>query len=224
MLGYVTFEKCRWVRSGEETICGGKFFCVYLPSKPQLRQIRKAARMMKKRGVKRAVFPAGYDAANWRRWGIEAVNGLAFRRRLLLQLLWWGTGEGKWVRAGICAQNADFWAQKAARYLAGKSRYLLLDCGEGTEVLSAALQREWGIAAVREPAASQFSACQILLLFAPREDIVCRGTVLPFYEGAKLPWKYRFRGIETCLAADSEQLGAALFEMGILREKDVEII
>ena len=224
MLGYVAFGNCRWVHSGEETVCGGKFFCVVLPQNPRERQIRKAARMMKKRGVKRAVFPAQYDAANWRRWGIEAVDGLAFRRRLLLRILWWGAGEGKWGRAGICAPNADFLVQKAARYLAGESRYLFLDCGEGTEKLAAALQREWGIAAVQEPTASQFSACQILLLFAPREDITCQGMVLPFYEGAKLPWKYRFRGIETYPEADSEQLGAALFEMGILREKDVEII
>ena len=224
MLGYVAFGNSLRVRGREEVRCGGRFFCVYLPAAPRLRHYRRAVRLMKKRGVKRAVFPAGCNTAHWKKWGIEAVEGLAFRRRLLLRILWWGQREGKWVRAGICAQSADFYVRKVARYLAGKSRYLFLDCGEGREELASDLQREWGIAAVQEPTPTQLSACDFLLLFTPREELSCQGVVLPFYEGAGLPWQYRFRGIETCLAADREQLGAALFEMGILREKDVEII
>ncbi len=223
MLGYVAFGNGFRVRSGEEEICGGRFLCVYLPAKSRELQIRKAARILRKRGVRRAVFPAGYDAASWKRWGIEAVESLAFRRRLLLRILWWGLREEKWVRAGICTQNVDFWVQKAARFLAGESRYLFLDCGEGAEELALMLQREWGIAAVQESTAAQLSACDFLLLFTERKEIGCRGVTLPFYAGAALPWKYRFWGIEKCPEADHEQLGQALCEMGILKEKDVEI-
>jgi len=224
MLGYVIFQRRCSVQGREEERCGGRFFCVYLPEKPRKRQIQKAARLLKKRKVKRAVFPVGYDASPWKKWGVEPMNGLLFRRRLLTRILFWALDRKVCSCAGMYALRVDFSVRQVARHLAGECRYLFLDCGEETEDLSCMLQREWGIAAVREPSAERLSNCDLLLLFAPRQEVDCRGVVLPFYKGAEIPWQYRFRGMEACPMADIEQLGAALFEMGILREKDVEII
>lgn len=226
MLGCLIFSSSfRRVRCEERIICGGRFCCALLPENPKDRQIRKAARLLKKRGISRAVFPPDQcERQRWKRYGIEPMEGPAFRRRLLPRILSWALEGTDCERAGICAQRVDFEVQRAAELLVRRCRYLCFDCGRETVRLAAELRREWGVAAITEPTAKQLADCDVLVLFVPREDLSCRGRVLPFYEGAGIPWRYRFCGREEPgFAADPEQLGAALWAMGILRAKDVEI-
>ena len=175
--------------------------------------------MMKKRGIRQAVFSPEVDSARWLRY-----DTAAFCRRLLPQILSWALSKRECTRAGIFAQEGDFWTQRAARLLAGASRYLFLACGEEEEMLSFALRREFGIAAVTGATARQLSECDVLLLLSPWKAERCPGITLPFYSGGERPWQYCFPEMEQFPAEVREQLAAALFEMGVLREKDVQII
>jgi len=224
VIGFLFFSSdCRRVRCEERVICGGRFCCAFLPAKPRKGQIRKAARLLKKRQVLRAVFPEDCShMALWQKQGIEAMDSIAFRVALLPRILSWALGGKTCVRAGIFAQRGDFRAQKAAELLVRRSRYLYLDCGQETEELAAMLRRDYGVAAIMRSIKEQLRCCDVLILFAPCEGAERCGKILSFFKESPAIWRYRFRD-ERNGRGENEQMMAALWEMGRLRAEDIQI-
>lgn len=142
-----------------------------------------AARQMRERGVRSAVFPVDFPyTALFLGQGICPVDTLPLRRALAAPLTRrklesMGLGPTQAVVA-VSAQRLIREAEDAVRSLALSFRYVLLSAGAGGEVLARELRREYGISLLLDPARDQLDRADALLLYAPRPDLAGDNAVL----------------------------------------------
>ena len=211
--------------AGERRLLGVPFLTLSMGQPPRphgplaRRRALLAARQMRERGVRSAVFPVDFPyTALFLGQGICPVDTLPLRRALAAPLTRrklesMGLGPTQAVVA-VSAQRLIREAEDAVRSLALSFRYVLLSAGSGGEVLARELRREYGISLLLDPARDQLDRADALLLYAPRPDLAGDNAVLwGLYPGGELgraacpwscppPWRNRWSPLRPG-AADS---------------------
>ena len=233
MLGYIIYgDGPKRPELGERRLLGVPFLTLSMGQPPRphgplaRRRALLAARQMRERGVRSAVFPVDFPyTALFLGQGICPVDTLPLRRALAAPLTRrklesMGLGPTQAVVA-VSAQRLIREAEDAVRSLALSFRYVLLSAGSGGEVLARELRREYGISLLLRPSVDQLERADALLLFASRRDLTGENPILytlyPGGEGGRgrlplaLPPALGDQAEPNC---DREQLAAALYAPG----------
>ena len=235
MLGYIIYgDGPKRPELGERRLLGVPFLTLSMGQPPRphgplaRRRALLAARQMRERGVRSAVFPVDFPyTALFLGQGICPVDTLPLRRapaapptRPKLEAM----GPGPTQAGGaVAAPRLIPEAEDAVRSLALSFRYVLLSAGSGGEVLARELRREYGISLLLDPARDQLDRADALLLYAPRPDLAGDNAVLwGLYPGGELGRGRLPLVLPAALAEQvepncgREQLTAALYALGVL--------
>ena len=219
MLGYIIYgDGPKRPELGERRLLGVPFLTLSMGQPPRphgplaRRRALLAARQMRERGVRSAVFPVDFPyTALFLGQGICPVDTLPLRRALAAPLTRrklesMGLGPTQAVVA-VSAQRLIREAEDAVRSLALSFRYVLLSARDGGEVL----------------ARDQLDRADALLLYAPRPDLAGDNAVLwGLYPGGELGRGRLPLVLPAALAEQvepncgREQLTAALYALGVL--------
>lgn len=210
-------------KDGVRTIGRARFYAVYAAEGTTLRArlaADRAARRLKKRGVRQAVFPRGYAwSGRFIRRGVLPADEGALRMEKAAELAMSALArqgcapEGARV-ALVCSARCEALARAAER-LAPRVRYLTLCTPEG-EKLGRALRWDYGVSArlAREEDTADAALAVSFDAEEPRCRCAClwlRGEAVRF--SAPLP-----QGSERW---EQGQLIAALFSAGALRAEEI---
>lgn len=232
MLGYIAYgDGPKRPVLEEKKLGGGRFLALTVretarPGGPlALARARKAARQLRERGVRWAVFPVDFPyTALFIRQGVSPVETISLRRALAAPLTRRGLEAlGLSPTEAVVGISGDRMTRElwdTAKALALSFRYVLLSAPEG-EKLARELRREYGISLLLRPSPDQLERADALLLFAPRKELAGRNPILytlyPGGEGGRgrlplvLPAALAEQAAPNC---DTEQLAAALFAQG----------
>ena len=192
-------------------IGGVCFLAVRVPEGKGLRErlcADRAAVLLRREGVRRAVFPADYPyRESFARRGVGAFSPEPLRRaaapaivrRCLSQL---GV-EPERATVAFCADRATPELRRLIAALAGEVRFVTLAVGADGDALARELLRSCGVAARLVPAGADADAALTVCL----SPCAARGNVLPLWDGSAA---VRYAGDQP------EELLAALFAAGAL--------
>ena len=204
----------RAVTVSERAVLHMRFLCGEVlrgPRTPEAvarRRVRRAAKQLRKLGVTQAVLPEEFPyralAAEWTR-AILAGKGLT---------------PGS-ARVAVSGEQMTGELVRTVTELALGCRYVLVDLPYGGEELCRQLRREYGVSLLTGPSREQLEGADVLVLFAPREDLRPGGVTLALYEGGgeELPELLLPPALEEQLPEGCcrGQLLAALREAGAIR-------
>ena len=180
MIGYIAYREGvkTWSVEGRNLL-GLRFLQLTLPKGRKLLgqyYASRAARAMGRLGVRQAVFPTDFP---WRelfaRRGVAGVDLLPLYRRMAPQIVRkqmaeLGLSPGATTVAAV-GDNLTGELGKILTELALQVRYLAVSMRYGAEEFCHSLRREYGVSALQRPTRAQLEEAQVLLLFAPREDL-----------------------------------------------------
>lgn len=232
MLGYIEYDGRRGkMRAARETRLGGAFFVVYTGCAASgfgsRRRAVRAANVMRRSGVHRAVFPVDFPyTAIFREQGILPVDPMPLRVALCTEYV-----RGRLAAAGIeestavvavCGDILSAALERTVRELIRVFRNVLVSVPQGGERLAGELRRQMGAVVQVNPSRHRLEQADALVLFAPRGDLAQNNKVLcALYPGAPERGKIKLhpgKGSEGEIAENcsGEQLAAALYSMGVL--------
>ena len=239
MLGYIIYgDGPKRPELGERRLLGVPFLTLSMGQPPRphgplaRRRALLAARQMRERGVRSAVFPVDFPyTALFLRQGVAPVETVPLRRALAAPLTrrrLEGLGRRPTEAVvGLCGDRMSRELWDGARALALRYRYVLLDA-PGGEDLARELRREYGISLLLRPSPDQLERADALLLFSPRKDLAGENpvfyTLYPGGEGGRgrlplvLPLALADQTEPNC---DREQLAAALYAQGAVTAEDL---
>ena len=190
------------------------------------RRVLAAGKRLRKLGVTQAVLPAGFPyGQGLARCGLRPVSTLSLRRALAAEwtraiLAGKGLTPGS-ARVAVSGEQMTGELVRAVTELALGCRYVLVDLPYGGEELCRQLRREYGVSLLMGPSREQLEGADVLVLFAPREDLRPGGVTLALYEGGgeELPELLLPPALEEQLPEGCcrGQLLAALREAGAIR-------
>lgn len=226
MLGYIEFDAdTKTLRLARRKVLGGTFLTLHFGQSeafPSLRAAR-AARQMRRYGVRRAVFPVDFPYTSaFLHQGVLPIDPLPLRRALCADFVCRRMEQlGIPTTRAVIAIGGDRMTPEmteTVKRLARAYRYVMLAVPEGGEDLAASLRREYGIALILKPARDQLERADALVLFSPREDLSGENRVFcPLYHGGT-PLPLELNGAQGLPPnCDREQLAAALYAMGLCR-------
>ena len=193
MIGYIAYREDEKTWSVEEkNLLGLRLLCLTLPKGRRLlgkHFAGRGARALGKMGVRQAVFPEDFPWGElFARRGVAAVDTLPLYRRMAPQIVKrrmadLGISPGAATVAAV-GDNLTAEVEKILTDLALQVRYLTVSMKYGAEEFCHRLRREYGVSVLQRPTRSQLEEAQVLLLFAPREDLSCANpVVLRLYGG-----------------------------------------
>ena len=197
------------------------------------KRVRRAAKQLRKLGITQAVLPEAFPyQEELAKLGIRPVSTLPLRRAL----------AADWARAILAARGLAPGSARVAvsggqltgelvrtvTELALGCRYVLVDLSYDGEELCRQLRREYGVSLLLGPSREQLEGADVLVLFAPREDLKRgNGAVLTLYEGGgeDLPPLLLPPALEEQLPVGCHrgQMLAALREAGALRTGQITV-
>lgn len=197
------------------------------------RRVRRAAKQLRKLGVTQAVLPEPFPyREELAKLGIRPVSTLPLRRALAADwaravLTSRGLSPGS-ARVAVAGEQLTGELVRTVTELALGCRYVLLDLPYGGEELCRQLRREYGVSLLMGPSRDQLEGADVLVLFAPREDLKReRGVTLTLYEGGEeaLPPLLLPPALEEQLPAGCHrgQLLAVLREAGAIRTSQITV-
>lgn len=186
--------------------------------------LRRAARTLKKNGIRQAVFPAGFlYAKHFTRRGVQAVNVNALREATAAAVAQCVMAQRGIVPAcatlALCAPRVTRAYAEAAWTLARTVRYIRLCTGSGGHELADGLRCVLG-AAVTVAERPPECRSDMLLCFDGAEVSGMQGVVLPLC-GRALRVEYEM-DVDTG-GCDPEQLLAARFAAGAVRADEIKV-
>lgn len=194
------------------------------------RRTAQAMKRLRKRGITRAVFPEDFShPAQAEKAGIRPVSTLSLRRRLAadwVRLLLGRRGvSGAGATVAVSAQQMTGELVRTVTELSLRHRYVLLDVPYGGEELCRELRRDYGVSLVLRPEKGQLAEAEALVLFDPREDLVCPEALELWNEKAPLPPLLLPPALEERLPEGvcRGQMLAALLETGVVRPGQIMI-
>lgn len=211
----------------EERIGGVRFFAVGVRRGEGRRaawSIRRAARMLRKRGVERAVFPADFAAYKpFTARGVRPMETLALREAAAAAIARRAMSQAeiapKRATVALCAAQVTRAYAMAAESLAGEVRYLQLCTARGGRELSQSLRSRFGIAA---PVLRAPEGAALVIDFDGSAERLRSGIFLPLTSDAL---RVRYRPLRTQERGEEpEQLLAALYASLALRAEEIEVI
>ena len=222
----------RTVTVSERAVLHMRFLCGEVlrgPRTPEAvarRRVRRAAKQLRKLGVTQAVLPEKFPyREELAKLGVRPVSTLPLRRALAAEwtraiLAGKGLTPGS-ARVAVSGEQMTGELVRAVTELALGCRYVLVDLPYGGEELCRQLRREYGVSLLMGPSREQLEGADVLVLFAPREDLRPGGVTLALYEsgGEDLPELLLPPALEEQLPGGCcrGQLLAALREAGAIR-------
>ena len=222
----------RTVTVSERAVLHMRFLCGEVlrgPRTPEAvarRRVRRAAKQLRKLGVTQAVLPEKFPyREELAKLGVRPVSTLPLRRALAAEwtraiLAGKGLTPGS-ARVAVSGEQMTGELVRAVTELALGCRYVLVDLPYGGEELCRQLRREYGVSLLMGPSREQLEGADVLVLFAPREDLRPGGVTLALYEGGgeELPELLLPPALEEQLPGGCcrGQLLAALREAGAIR-------
>ena len=211
----------------EERIGGVRFLAVGVRRGDGRRaawSIRRAARVLQKRGVEQTVFPVGYAAYEpFAARGIRPMDTTALREAaaaaIALRVMRQAQIEPRRTTVALCAAQVTRAFAAAAERLAGKVRYLQLCSARGGWELSQSLRSRFGIAA---PVLRAPEGAALVLDFDGSAERPQSGIFLPLTSDTL---RVCYRPLWTQERGEEpEQLLAALYASLALRAEEIEVI
>ena len=222
----------RTVTVSERAVLHMRFLCGEVlrgPRTPEAvarRRVRRAAKQLRKLGVTQAVLPEEFPyREELAKLGVRPESTLSLRRALAAEwtraiLAGKGLTPGS-ARVAVSGEQMTGELVRAVTELALGCRYVLVDLPYGGEELCRQLRREYGVSLLMGPSREQLEGADVLVLFAPREDLRPGGVTLALYEGGgeELPELLLPPALEEQLPEGCcrGQLLAALREAGAIR-------
>ncbi len=240
MIGYVAYREDEKTWSAEErNLLGLRVLAVTVPKGQRMLSrywAGRAARCLGKLGVRQAVFPADFPWQElFARRGVLPVDTLPLCRRMAPLVVKKRMAEleispGAATVAAV-GDNLTGELERVLTELALQVRYLAVSMKYGAEEFCHSLRREYGVSALQRPTRAQLEEAQVLLLFAPREELTCSNPIaLRLYSGSEdlrrlgaalgLPAKLEGLVEENCR---TDQLLSALLAAGILQNYQIPV-
>lgn len=158
MLGWIICREGTCEKLKTRTVCGVPFLVLETPAPRRWRERRvltAALRKMAQWGVRRAVVQGG-ELPELAAFGILPLDPFPLRLALLPKLLTWVDREWslglKSAAVLLSADSSGGETLRAARELARRARYVLLDTGPGQAALEAELHQRLGLGSGGGPA------------------------------------------------------------------------
>lgn len=224
------------VQTGEREVLRMRFCTVTIRRKGRApaailrRRCRRAARLLRRLGITRAVFPEDFPFLSvFAQEEVRPAEVLPMYRALAAELVQAAlSARGSWGReatVAVCADQLTDEVRRAVTELCIRNRYVLLDAPDRDGVFCRQLRREYGVPLSRAETAEQLDRAEVVVLFSARAGVFSGQTVLELYAGGCLP--------EVLLEADGEedlpddgcrrQLLSALWAGGALRPGQVRV-
>ncbi len=248
MYGLLNFEEKGGhhgsVVCASKNICGMHFFQVSVIHSAygflEKSRLKRAAKMMKKAGVHRALFPDGFSGMDiFENFGIAAVHenylramtGAEIARRVMNEHHLSPTE----TCVGIAGEHMGADVRKALMTLALHVRYTILDLPGGGEGICSVLRREYGVSVLKADREKQLKSPDVILTFGdakPWGDAKCLwipcGTCLEWdgYQNAASEVHYSVPPeIEAQIPADcsANAVLSLLLESGVVHENELEV-
>lgn len=235
-VGWTEEKRVPAVQVGEREVLRMRFCTVTIrrsgrtPAALLRRRCRRAARLLRRMGITRAVFPEGFPfLSGFAQEDVRPVEALPLYRALaaeLVQAALSARGQrGKETTVAVCADQLTDEVRRAVTELCIRNRYVLLDAPDREGAFCRQLRREYGVPLSRAETAEQLDRADAVVLFSARAGVFADQTVLELYAGGRLP--------EVLLEADGEeelpvdgcrrQLLSALWAGGALRPGQVRV-
>ena len=240
MYGYIewTKEVCRPVVA-EREIQRLRFRCVAISRRkgiPQLLQRRlvsRAAGLLHREGIVRAVFPKEFPWLEvFARHHIYPADPMVLYRVLaaeLVQARLDASGQaGRGVTVAVSAQRLTEEVRRTVTELCIRNRYVMLAAPERDDAFCRKLRREYGIPLVQTENAEQLAKAAVVVRFSPETTYTERQDVIDLFPGG-VPFKEKLclsPELEEQLPAgcDRMQLLAALYGAGAVRLGQIRIL
>ena len=240
MMGYIAYrDDARTWWAEERSLLGLRLLAVTVPRGRRLlgkHCAARAARCLGRAGVRQAVFPEDFPWTElFARRGVAPVDTLPLHRRMAplvvkQRLAQAGISPGSATVAAV-GDNLTGEVAGILTELALQVRYLTVSMRYGAEEFCHSLRREYGVSVLQRPTRAQLEEAQVLLLFAPREDLSCANPVVLHLYGAGgalprsgaafgLPGKLQGMVEENCR---TDQLLSALLTAGILQNYQIPV-
>ena len=241
MFGFVEWtqesKSRRGAWTGERFIGGVRFLTLTLYREEKYRPLSQrrrcaaGAKLLRKAGVTRAVFPKDFPWLEvFEKQGVTPVADLPLRRELAASFAAFLLAERGVAPANanvaVAADRLSGEVMRAVTDLCRRNRYVMLDLPQGSGEFCRELRRSYGVSVLQDPTAEQLGRADVLLLFAPRTGAQTPGqAALPLYEGAEraFGWSAAAPGEALPAGCETTQLLAALREAGALRPECLEI-
>lgn len=238
MMGYMEWSDApcrRSVCNGRKEVCGVNFCAVSIfqgertPEFLLRRRLKKAAELLRRRGICQAVFPESFSYGDvFAKCGVFPIDVLPLCRALAPELAWSaaearGIGAAR-ARIAVCGDRLTAELAWTVTRLCMRSRYLLLAAPDRDGAFCRRVRREYGAALVQTVDAGQIAAADVCLLFSPREAWQGGNTVLRLYHGADLPpvcLRLLERPERIPPACDRMQMLAALYAADAIRREQI---
>ncbi len=249
MYGYLTLcapeeKQRRAVRCGVKPICGVRFYEVYVQRSRsrfvEKRRLRRAARLMERAGVRRALFPEGFSETGlFESCGVQAAQDGYLRTVMAAEIARRMMDAQGFAPTETCVALIGDAMTPALRRtlmeLALRVRYTLLSAGGGGGESCSVLRREYGVSVLRNAGEEQLRRADVVLTFGKASPCGKEGCLwLPFGEVTKAEGYENALRRVTCLASPAIEaalpdgcsrsaLLSVLLELGAVRPNELEV-
>ena len=250
MFGWLTIKEKQTgfhsaVTGGTKRICGVRFFEVTVAeSRSRLlreRRLQKAARLMERAGVRRALFPKGFsETATFEKQQIRPADDSYLLRQMAVELTRKAMETRGILPADCCVavlgdgMSGDL--RRALPEIALRVRRTLLSAKGGGGEICSRLWREYGVSVLRDPSEKELCRASVVLTFGKAVPLGEPGCLwLPFgavqeaegYKNALLPVRFSLpaaleQAEET--GVDGNVLLSLLLEVGALHENELKVM
>ena len=240
MYGYIEWTKeMRRPAVAEREIQRLRFRCVAIPRRkgiPQLIQRRlvcRAAGLLHREGIVRAVFPKEFPWLEvFAQYHIYPADPMVLCRALaaeLVQARLDACGQtGKGVTVAVSAQRLTEDVRRTVTELCIRNRYVMLAAPERDDGFCRKLRREYGIPLVQTENAEQLAKAAVVVRFSPEATYTQQQNVIDLFLGG-IPLKETLCLLPELEAqlpgeCDRMQLLAALYGAGAVRLGQIRIL
>lgn len=240
MYGYIEWTKeMRRPVMAEREILRLRFRCAAIPQRkgiPQFVQRRlaaRAAKLLHREGVSRAVFPEAFPWMEvFAQYHIYPVDPMVLCRALAAELvqarLDAGGQTGKRVTVAVCTRRLTEDVRRTVTELCIRNRYVMLAAPERDDGFCRKLRREYGIPLVQTENMEQLAKAAIMVRFSPETKWAEKQEVIDLFPDG-MPLRETL-----CLSPELEeqlphgcdhmQLLAALHSAGAIRPGQIRIL
>ncbi len=240
MYGYIEWTKeIRRPVVTEREIQHLRFRCVTIPRRkgiPQFMQRRMASRaagLLHREGVTRAVFPQEFPWSDiFAQQNIHPADPMMLYRALAAELVQARLDacgyRGKGVMVAVCARRLTEEVRRTVTELCIRNRYVMLAAPERDEGFCRRLRREYGIPLVHTENADQLAKAAVMVRFAPEAKYADGQEVIDLFQGG-IPLRETLSLLPEPEAqlphgCDRMQLLAALYGAGAIRSGQIRIL
>lgn len=236
MYGYIQWtETVRRPVIMEKEIMRVRFHCVLMPKRRvflQKKMISRAAALLNREGVIRAVFPEEFPWLElFAGEHIQPVDPIVLYRAVAAELVQYrlmSVGErGKGIAVAVCASGLTDEVRRTVVELCVRNRYVMLFTPGRNDEFCRKIRREYGVPLVQTEDLSQLAKVSVILRFSPEPDCGDSNRCIDLFSGAAPPREILRLADdrESLLPVDCDrmQLLSALYYAGALRRGDFRI-